>query len=62
MRQPAIKLPVGCKIYPQNILGIFYGLARLIYTLDLLSILPTTLIGTLLVRNSSSMLWPWLYQ
>ena len=43
-------------IYPQNILGIFYGPIRLIYTLDLLSILPITLVGTLLVRNSSSLL------
>src|SRR6266702_7796466 len=62
MRQPAIKLPVGYKIYSQSILRIFYGLAGLIYILDPLSILPMTPVGTLSARNSNSILWPWLYQ
>jgi hypothetical protein len=57
MRQPAIKPPVGYKIYPKNILRTFYGPTRLIYILDPLSILPTTPVGTLLVRNSNSTLW-----
>ena len=62
MRQPTIKPLVSYKIYPQNTLKIFYGPARLIYILDPLSISPITPVGTLLVRNSSSILQPWLYQ
>src|SRR6266702_8961182 len=62
MRQPVIKPLVGCKIYPQSTLGIPYGPAGSTYMLDLLSILPMTPVGTLSARNSSSILWPWLYQ
>src|SRR6266702_2438970 len=62
MRQPTTKPPVGCKIYPQSTLGIFYGPAGSIHTSDPCSILPTTPVGTLSARNSSSMLRPWLYQ
>jgi hypothetical protein len=57
MRQPATKPPIGYKTYLQSIYRIFYGPIRLIRILDPLSILLTTLVGTLLVRNSSSMLW-----
>ena len=49
MRQPAIKPPVGYKIYPQSILRTFYGPTRLIYILNLLSISPIILAGTLSV-------------
>ena len=56
MRQPAIKLPISYKIYPQNTPKIFYRPTRLIYILDPYSISPTTPVKTLLIRNSSSML------
>src|SRR6266702_8484690 len=62
MRQPTTKLPVGCKIYLQSTLGIFYGPAGLTRILDLLSISPTTPVGTSSARNSSSILRLWLYQ
>ena len=61
MRQPAIKPPVGYKMYPQSTLRTFYGPARLIYILDLLSISPIIPAGTLLARNFSSILQLWLY-
>ena len=56
MRQPTIKPPVGYKIYPQSIFRIFYRPVRLIYTLNPLNISPTTPTGTLLARNSNSIL------
>ena len=56
MRQPAIKLPIGYKMYPQSTLRIFYRPTRLIYILNPLSISPMTLVKTLLVRNFNSML------
>ena len=56
MRQPVTKPPISYKIYLQSIFKTFYRPARLIYILDPLSILPTTLVGTLLARNSSSIL------
>jgi hypothetical protein len=61
MRQPAIKPPISYKTYPQSIYRTFYRPTRLIYMLDPLSISPTTLVGTLLARNSSSMPRPWLF-
>ena len=56
MRQPATKPPISYKIYPQSTLKIFYGLTKLIYTLNPLSILPTTPVKTSSVRNFNSML------
>ena len=60
MRQPAIKPLISYKIYPQNILRIFYRPARLIYILDPRSILPIMQTGISLARNSSSILQLWL--
>ena len=56
MRQPIIKPPINYKTYSQSIYKTFYRPTKLIYTLDPLSILPITLVETLLVRNSSSIL------
>ena len=62
MRQPAIKPPVSYKMYPQSILGTFYGSAKLTYILNLLSISPTTPVETSSARNSNSMPQLWLFQ
>ena len=56
MRQPATKPPIGCEIYPQSILRIFYRPTRLTHILDPLSILLIILVKTLLVRNFNSTL------
>ena len=56
MRQPAIKLPISYKKYPQSTPGIFYRPARLIYILNPLSISPIMPVKTLSVRNFNSML------
>ena len=56
MRQPTIKPPIGYKTYPQSIYKTFYRPIKLIYILDPLSILPIILVGTLLIRNSNSIL------
>ena len=61
MRQPVTKPPISYKIYLQSIFKTFYKPAKLIYILDPLSISPITLVGTLLVRNSSNILRLWLF-